>query len=367
MVVSADQAWKNYQQAIVRLRSRATERTERSVDVVSASIPDLENMVATSEQFRVALADSLATPSASERDLASIKLVAAAAYDLSLAQQLFDADNVETLATERSGVAVFSDPELLEILDAPLQGGMISLAAERSAAPPDPAAALAGLLKSVEHYLADIPKQSAEIVLVAVTGAGNFGLGPAQEFLSVITQEALAAIPEKLSTFASYAVKLVREAVLKLWNAFGSEKQTELETEAHAWFKDLLDKPDIATALLGRLYQVDDLRKDIAAIIDRVPPSTSADRLNNATRQLEELLARHEKFVNTLRWVVRGIGWAKTPLLAVPPWGPAAAYGVYVGVVGYAIYLGGDYLDAKGFGAAWLDHVQGARTIIEAI
>jgi hypothetical protein len=41
-------------------------------------------------------------------------------------------------------------------------------------------------------------------------------------------------------------------------------------------------------------------------------------------------------------------------------------FSVYAGVIGYAVYLGGDYLDAKGFGAAWLDHVKGIRVVINA-
>jgi hypothetical protein len=368
MVTPSDQAWKEYQQAIDRVRSPAGAGVERASGISASTAPsELDKVVATSEQLRIALAEAVTTKSASERDLAGMKLMAAAVYDLSLAQELFERGDAAEAVTERSAAAVFADPGLRAILDAPLEGGMTSLVTERSAAPPDPAAARAGLLKSVEQFVTDIPKRSAKIVLDAIAGAGNFGFGPAQELLSAITQEVAAQVPQALSTFVSYAVKLVREAVLKLWDAFGKEKQTELENESRSWFKKLLDKPDIAAALLGQLYQVDALRKDIAAAIDRAPASTSAGKLNEATQQLDELLARHEKLVSTLGWVVRGIGWAKTPLLAVPPWGPAAAYGVYVGVVGYAIYTGGDYLDAKGFAAAWLDHVQGARAIIHAI
>ena len=47
------------------------------------------------------------------------------------------------------------------------------------------------------------------------------------------------------------------------------------------------------------------------------------------------------------------------------PWGPVAAYTIYVAVLGYGVYSGGDYVDAKRFQAAWLDHVVGVRTIVK--
>jgi hypothetical protein len=271
-----------------------------------------------------------------------MKLVAAAAYDLGLAKDLFDKDKggAAEAEAERSGVAaVFAEPVLREILDAPLEQGMKSFLTERSAGPPDADAARAGLSKRTETVMGGITDRSAKAVMFTGTAVANFGFGPAQEWVSALAQEAFSKISEGLSILVRYAVRLVREALLKLWNAFGKEKQ--VQTEAQSWFEAAVGKPEsIVSGLLKRVYAADALRTELDAKIKSKPSSTTAERWNKATGDLEELLARYEKLCTTLEWVVRGIGWAKTALLAVPPWGPAAAYAVYVGALGYAIYSG---------------------------
>lgn len=40
-----------------------------------------------------------------------------------------------------------------------------------------------------------------------------------------------------------------------------------------------------------------------------------------------------------------GVGVCQDPLLAAAPWGTLALYATYLGLLGYAIYSGGDHLD----------------------
>jgi hypothetical protein len=360
MAKTVEQAWQEHEKAIERVRSPAGPAIERSAGI-STNEGDLQGVVATSEQLRQSLTQALATEAASP-DLVSMKMLAAATYDLGLAKDMFDAASADHAGVERSSAAVFADEELRDILETPLSQ-MKAFQTERAAGPPENGPARAGLQKKVENFVTEIPKRSAQGMFNAVTGAANFGLGPAQELLSALTQEIAAKIPEGLSKLVGYAVKLIREAMLKLWNAFGEEKQKEMQDKAKSWLKELLQKPNIAAGLLERLYGAAALRTDMSKVIDGATAAT-AEKLNAASDQLDELLARHEKIMNTLGWVVRGVGWVKGPLTAVSPWGPAVAYGVYAGVIGYTVYLGGDYLDASGF--SWLDHVQGVRVIIKA-
>jgi hypothetical protein len=39
-----------------------------------------------------------------------------------------------------------------------------------------------------------------------------------------------------------------------LWAAFGKSEQDEIESKTKSWFKELLDKPNYAAALLDTLY-----------------------------------------------------------------------------------------------------------------
>jgi hypothetical protein len=362
MAKAVEQAWQEHEAAINRVRSPAGPAIERSAGI-STNEADLQGVVATSEQLRQSLTQALSTEAASP-DLVSMKLLAAATYDLGLAKDMLDAANADQAGADRSSAPVFADDELRKILETPLSE-MKAFQTERAAGPSENAPARAGLQKKVENFVAEIPKRSVEAMIKAVTGAANFGFGPAQEWLSALTQEIAAKIPEGLSKLVGYAVKLIREAILKLWNAFGEDKQKEMQDKAKSWLKDLLEKPNIAASLLERLYGAAALRTDISGVVDGAT-AVAAEKLNAASDQLDELLARHEKFMTTLEWIVRGVGWVKGPLTAVPPWGPAVAYGVYAGVIGYTVYLGGDYLDAKGFSAAWLDLVKGIRVVIHA-
>jgi hypothetical protein len=64
---------------------------------------------------------------------------------------------------------------------------------------------------------------------------------------------------------------------------------------------------------------------------------------------------------------MRVMAFAKTPLMATPPWGTLAVYAFYVVILGYAVYSGGDYLDWYRTGdTAWLDRVKGIRTVVRA-
>lgn len=59
------------------------------------------------------------------------------------------------------------------------------------------------------------------------------------------------------------------------------------------------------------------------------------------------------------------LGFVKTPVLAAVPWGPIGVHGTYLGVLAYAIFSGGDYLDWYRLGErAWLDRVAGLRTTV---
>src|SRR6185295_9477524 len=115
--------------------------------------------------------------------------------------------------TERSGEAVFADAVLREILEVPLETGMKSFLAERSAGPPDAKAARAGLTKRTEIVISGITDRSAKAIMFTGTAIANFGFGPAQEWLSALTQE-IGKISEGLTAFVRYAIRLVREAVL---------------------------------------------------------------------------------------------------------------------------------------------------------
>ena len=234
---------------------------------------------------------------------------------------------------------------------------------ERAAFPTTPGPARAKLRDMVEPFVKDIAEKSADSATTAVGGALNFGLGPLEAGLSVVTQEILAKVPEGMSAFVRCAARLAQEAVRKLWEAFGQSEREEIKSKTQSWFKDLLEKKECAASLLDGLYQSARLKEEVVAMIDKTKV-TEVGPFKKAADALDDLSARYAQIMKTLAWVMRAVGWIRTPLLAVTPWGPLAAYGVYGGVLGYSIYAGGDYLDAAGFDNKWLDHVVGLRAVV---
>lgn len=360
-------ALRDYRKAIDDVRKPAAGAVERGGGGVSPSASEtaLDWAVQCSEELRNVLSSAVASGDPNMRDIAGLKLLAAAAYDLALAEDFITTGEAEGREIERSASAVFASPNLKAILDAPLDAtAMKSLAiVERAAFPTKPGPARDKLRDMVEPFIKDITENSARSVTTAVTSALNFGLGPLQAGLSAVTQEILANVPAGVSAFVRYAARLAQEAVRKLWEAFGQPEQEEIKSKTQDWFKDLLEKKNDAAALLDGLYQSVRLKEEVVAMIDTTKV-TEVGPFKKAADALDDLSARYANIMKTLGWVMRAVGWAKTPLLVVTPWGPLAAYGVYGGVLGYSIYAGGDYLDAARFDSKWLNHVIGLRAVI---
>jgi hypothetical protein len=364
---SYESALREYRTAMDDVRKPAEGAVERGGGGVSPSAreAELDRVVKRSEELRTMLSSAVASEDPDVRDIAGLKLLAAAAYDLALAGDMVTTGEAEAREVERSTSAVFASPDLKLILDAPLDATAVkSLATiERSAFPTKPGPARDKLRDMVEPFVKDIAEKSAGSATTAVTGALTFGLGPLEAGLSAVTQEIMAKVPEGVSAFVRYAARLAQEAVLKLWEAFGQSEQEEIKSKTQGWFKDLLEKKDYAASLLDSLYESARLKEEVVAMIDNTKV-TEVGSFKKAADALDDLSSRYAHIVKTLEWVMRAVGWIRTPLLGVTPWGPMAAYGVYGGVLGYSIYAGGDYLDATRFDNKWLDHVVGLRTVI---
>jgi hypothetical protein len=365
---SYESAWRNYRAAIDDVRTPDGVDPQRGGgQVLAGAGSGLERVLARSQELRTVLSDAVASPNADLRDVARLKLLASAAYDLALAEDIVSSAGGATQAVERSSSVIFSSRDLKDILDAPLDATAVHglVLPEREAFPANLDSARGRLRDAVEPYINGITDKSARSATAAIAGALNFGLGPMGTALSAVTQEVLTKLPEGVSAFVRYAAQLIQEAVRKLWAAFGESEQEEISDKTKVWFNELIKNKDYAAALLGTVYGSARLKDEVIALIDKATLAEIGP-FKTAAQAIEELSARHARIMKTLEWVVRAVGWAKTPLMAAPPWGPLAAYAIYGGVLGYTIYLGGDYLDADGFGSKWLDHVVGLRALVRA-
>jgi hypothetical protein len=374
--LSFQEAWQAYQQALRDLYRApegvmAAATTDRGPGEVYVERLEERSqaLLQCAEAVRGTLQDGLQADDLSQRDLAALKLLAAAAYDLSAASDLLALEAAgpaegERVATDRSATPI--PQELRLVLEAPLEKGMRGLVqVDRAALPSTPEAASQALQKTIATFLIDIPDDAAELGQAAVGGVVNLGLGPVQMAASLAAQEVLARVPEGLSRLARRIAALAVEGLRKLCAALGEQQEQQVRETAAGWLKDLRENRDTVTALLDRLYETQRLGDETKALIPAPPASLPAERYNQATGTLNELLERYAKTKSVLTNLMRVLSFVKAPLLGAAPWGPLSLYTAYVGILGYAVYSGGDYLDWYRTGDyAWLDRVHGLRTTV---
>ena len=366
--------WDQYQKAVRTLYEppSASEVAERGTGILAVTelLDERSQTVIThSEELRQVLTNSLEGEDLSRRELAALKLVAAAAYDLSVASDLLDAESTGLTDERERGAsnAVLASALVRQILDAPLEEGMFGLLErERAVLPNEPMAARVQLEATITTFLTDIPQQAATTSQAALAGVINLGVSPAQGTVSLALQEILAHIPSGISMLARRAATLVVEAINKLWTAISPQQESQARQQVLRWLSQFQQQRDIVINLLNKLYETQRIGEETTSLVKAAPEGTTAAQFNQATQTLEALLNGYDKTNGVLGWMLRILALIKTPLLGAPPWGPLAAYSTYLGVLGYAVYSGGDYLDWYRTGnIAWLKRVQGLRTTVE--
>jgi hypothetical protein len=372
---SVQSAWTAYQQAVRDLYTAPPEdvpgRTRGGAGISSEkSEQRIEVVLQQSKHLGAALAESMTTDNLDQRELAGWKLVAAAAYDLSVAGDLLEGEAAgrQAAPTRRASSAFAAAPELREVLEAPMDTNLRALTkpATRAVLPMDSKAARERLGKTIATFLEAIPEAAAGMSQMAVSGVVTVGLAPARQSVSVLVQELLARLPDVASPITRHALQIVAEALSKLQAAMGGEEvQPQVEEEVSAWLKDIQEKRDTVTSLLDRLYEMERIGEATRALLPEDPETLPAERYNQATTTLEELLARYSKTRQVLEGVMRVLAYVQKALLPSVPWGPLGVYGTYLGVLGYAVFSGGDYLDWYRLGERdWLDRVDGLRTTV---
>jgi len=376
---SFESSWASYQEAVNDLYSAPagiTATADRSPGEIYASRLEerSDTLIERSEEVREALTSSLESEDLDERELAALKLLAAAMYDMSVANDLLQLENVdaETYGEDGSGreraarSVIMGADDLQSVLAAPMSGGMKGLLkdeVEREALPDDPAAAKQKLEKTIKEFLKEIPEGAAGLGQKAVSGVLSFGFAPVQNAAAPLTQEILSHVPNGISFVGRRIAKLFVEALRKIQTALGGKQSEEAQKEAAHWLEKT--RAISVVTLLGMLYETARIEKEVQEAVEAAAGATDATPFNKATRSLQTLQASYRKTQSILSWGMRILSFVHKPLLAFTPWGPLAVYVAYAGVLGYAVYNGGDYLDWYRLeSTAWLDRVVGLRATV---
>lgn len=365
---AAQDAWVTYRQAIGELY-QVGGPGRQDADLDSGRLDDV---LGHSERLGVELAASMMLDDPAERELAGLKLLAAAAYDLAIAADIAAVDDDEPSDTADRAAAneVLTDPGLRAILDAPVGTGWSAIAsAERGGRSTDPAEAAAELRTAVSEFLAEVPEKTAKACLVSAAGMLGLTDGLLHAAAVVSAREILTSVPEHTPRPLRRAAGLVVAALAKLVAAIGGSQLDEARAVAYEWLAEVKKAEDLMVAgLFGRLYEIARIEEEVDGLLKGAAGKASAADYNAGLEKMEELLARYDRTMKTVTWVLRAVSLVKVPLLGAVPWGPGALGACYLGAFGYIVCSGGDYVDWYRLGRAdWLDRVPGCRSIVRGV
>lgn len=373
--ISFDLAWEEYQNAVRQMYSAPAgavlgeaERGDAPPAPLAAAAA-APSVTSSAAAVRGALETSLSSENPGEREMASLKLLAAAAHDLALASDLLQLEETGPAAqTERSAQSIAAGvQDLREVLEAPLQPPPgVLMAAERGALPTDVTGAKAALKTAITTLLHDAPQNAADTGQSAAVELSSVGLGPVRSAASLAADAMLDHLPADTRPLTRKAAEMVVEAIAKIRAAIGKENEQLIREQAADWVEDFKKDRGFVSTLLDGLYETERIGLETMETLEKAPAGLNAAAFNAANESIQGLADLSEKTRKTLAAVIKVMTFVKVPVLSVVPWGPLAVCAAYLGLMGYAVYLNGDILDWRRTGRiGWLNRVPGLKAALE--
>ena len=343
-----EQTWRDYQAAVRRLYSAPfgasapsgagapVERGEAQLAAGPAEAGGAE-IVQAAAAVRGALAPAIASENLAEREMAGLKLLAAAAHDMALAGDLLDLEAAGPGAEAERGLRNIAAgvEDLQWVLEAPLGAPPEALMGlERSALPGDIPTARVALVAAVTDLLRAAPQNTAETSQSAAVELSSIGLGPVRSAASLAIDAMLDKLPSDVRPLQRRAAELVVEAVEKIRAVIGKENEKQIREAASEWVEDFKQDRGFVATLLDKLYETEAIGAEVMKRIEEAPEAVQAAAYNAATQSVGTLQATSENTRKTLSAVIKVMALVKVPVLSAVPWGPLAICAAYLGLLG---------------------------------
>lgn len=380
MANELDAAWSNYDQALTAFYTSG-ERAVRGAEEL-AWTPDVPAraaaLVDASAELAVATVPHLADEEPSQRELAELKLLAQAALDLTVANDLVELaaayeEGAAGLETERGESALFLKLDLRPILETPIESG-IRLALPdafrvvRAVWTDDPVKARRALANAAQDAADDIVDAAADVGESALGGVQSLVLPDPAGFLGQAAGSTCEAILEHLgpavSELVGQAARLVGQALGKLLALLGKEAADKAREKAVDWLMDWLAGAAVK-AVLEALYEPDRIVGEVRQLLGETASNLVADPFNQANQAVEDLVRTFEEKTKVAGTVLKTLKAVQKWLVTLQPYGPVAVGAAYLATVGYAVLSGGDHIDWYRL-EPWekLDRVPGVRHLV---
>lgn len=296
-------------------------------------------------------------------------LLAQAALDLQIADALFaaavQAGEAEAPEAIRTTLAPpVSTAELLALLEMPLAqvGAAVQEAAEptrgpRAAAAPQELVAAAG--QTIDQLLDGVVDFGKDAV-AGLAGLDTALLKQAAELISAELGKLVADLGEQVSRLVARALAFIVQAYDNLLAALGQEATSEMRRLIAEWLAQL-QQGEALSGILATVYETRVSQQRISELVEssQAPPAAFAQTMEQVAALPPQFAARSK----LSRQILAALAVIKRFPAARVPWVEVASAAIYLALLGFVVYVGGDYLDAPKLKR--LDRVPGVVHVVE--
>lgn len=274
-------------------------------------------------------------------------LLAQASASLRVAEGLMAAEAVEEGAGTRSvGQPPASFDDLLALLETPLVSMGGEVAAEPALTRGTPEASRDELVAAVNDAIDQVLDGVGSFgkdVLAGLLGLDTALLKQAAKLISGELAELITKLGEQASLLTAKAIKFLLQAYDSLLAALGQDAASELRQQAAAWI-DQLQEGDGVAQLIGAALQADLVRSHVAELV--AASQKPAETLGATQANVEALPGSYQARTKLAGQILAGIAILKRIPAARLPMVELASVAVYIGLLGFVVYTGSDYVDA---------------------
>jgi hypothetical protein len=295
-------------------------------------------------------------------------LLAQAVASLRVAEGLMAAEAVEDDVETRSAAAP-SEPagfdDLLSLLETPLD----SLGGDAAAEPVQTRGAAPQASRD------DLIRTAGDAIDQVLDGVGAFGkdaiagllgldtalLKQAAQLISGELAELVAKLGEQASLLVSKAVRFLLQAYDSLLAALGQDAASALRQQVAGWLEQI-QQGDSMAQLIGAALQADAVRAQVADLV--AASQASAEVLGQTEASVEALPGSFNARTKLAAQILAGIAVLKRIPATRLPMVEVATAAVYIGLLGFVVYTGSDYVDAPRLER--IGRVTGVLQVVEA-
>lgn len=276
-------------------------------------------------------------------------LLAQAVASLRVAEGLMAAEAAEEDAGTRSAgsqpePAGFDD--LLALLESPLDTMGGDVAAEPALTRGAPEASrdelIAAASDAIDQVLDGVGAFGKD-ALAGLLGLDTALLKQAAQLISGELAELVAKLGEQASLLVSKAVRFLLQAYDSLLAALGQDAASALRQQVAGWLEQI-QQGDSVAQFVGAALQVDVVRAQVADLV--AASQASAETLGQTEANVEALPGSFNARTKLAGQILAGIAVLKRIPATRLPMVEVATAAVYIGLLGFVVYTGSDYVDA---------------------